>query len=148
MSYENAGKEQTSKMYSELRQSYERLLEIFVSHSDNLIELTPIRLNGSRLSVDSVVLNLRDKPLTLKLVSVFLSSTAHKVCKKFIMQEMYGADFYTRYSSRYIEGKEQNIIKLIMRARNLFKTYFSLPTADSKWFSYNLLTEEWTLLER
>ena len=113
MRNENAVKEQKSKMYSEIRQSYERMLEIFASHSDNPIELIPIRLNGSRLSVDSVVLNLRNRPLTLKLVSIFLNSTTQSIGKKFIMQQMNGEDFYTQHSSRYIESKEQNTIKLI-----------------------------------
>ncbi len=105
-----------------------------------------LQFSGSTLYVNQVGLNLLNRPMILELIKIFYKSTKLKAGKRHLIQELYGDDFYTKFSERYASNKEQNLVKLIMRARILLKNHFGEQIEAGKWLSYNLLTEEWTLL--
>ena len=122
--------------YQAMRTIYERYFDLNSS----------FRLVKGDFFVGQKKINLADKPVTLNLVRIFLSKPGFKVTKREILENLYGDDFYERYSARFVEGKEHNIVKLITRARKNFKTHFWDAKPDAQWFHYNLMTEEWVLL--
>ena len=134
------------ELYDSLRKVYEQYREAKNLWSDHLVEIFQPRIDKTCFVFNQCTLDLSDRPMTLQLIEIFLSNPNQKVSKKQIIQKIHGDDFYRRYSPRYIEGKEQNVIKLITRARSLLKNHYSQTSRESKWFHYNLITEEWQLL--
>ncbi|MGE0174434.1 MAG: hypothetical protein AB7T49_16685 [Oligoflexales bacterium] len=106
-----------------------------------------IIVEETRIRVDQIVINTSNKPLTKKLFEVFLATPDGKQTKSDLIQKIYHENDYNDRSERYKIALQQNLVKLISRARKLMSDVSSVhsPLKNVEWFAFDPTEEAWTL---
>jgi hypothetical protein len=106
-----------------------------------------IVLEESNIRIDNIIISTVHKPLTKKLFEVFLSAPENKQTKLDLMQRIYNESEYSDRSERYRIAMQQNLVKLISRARKLVheSTAQDPNLSHLEWFWFDASLEAWRL---
>lgn len=103
-----------------------------------------VTIKGDQLFYENRCLNLRRRPLTLKLFQAFKNDPLEKLTRVELAKRVYECKEFDQRSSFYRETLMYNAVKLVSRARRLAKYGFG-QDCYVDWFPYDEDEQVWKL---
>ena len=103
-----------------------------------------VTIKGDKLFYQSKCLNLRRRPLTLKLFKAFNNDPLTKLSRVELVKRVYDCEEFEKKSMFFRETLMYNAVKLISRARKMAKAGFG-QDCHIDWFPYDEDDQVWKL---
>jgi len=105
-----------------------------------------IAVIDAKFFCNTAYVDLRGRPLMLRLVAAFCAADGQKLSREEILKCVYLIDAASDYSARFLDAKYRNAVRLMSRARKIAELHLSSRVSYKiEWFIYDQRRQIWYL---